>query len=163
MRAALGRRAQRAVVVPARPFPPHRAASSSHVSALLDSLPPPAHFQSTANIRSASEQAQLHALSLSDPAAFWGGVADTFTWRKKWDTVCGGTGFGGEHAVTWFAGAELNITENALDRHIAAGHGAQPAITWESDDGASTTYSFKQVRVVPARALPRARCPRAAR
>jgi acetyl-CoA synthetase len=37
------------------------------------------------------------------------------------------------------------ITENALDRHIAAGKGDQPALTWEGDDGTSTTYTFRQV------------------
>lgn len=119
---------------------------SVQASAALESLPPPAHFQAAAIIRSASEQARLHALSLRDPAAFWGPIAETFSWRKRWNSVLGGTGFAGDHAVTWFEGAELNITENALDRHVAAGHGSQPAITWESDDGSSTTFTYKQVR-----------------
>jgi acetyl-CoA synthetase len=37
------------------------------------------------------------------------------------------------------------ITESALDRHIAAGRGDLPAVTWETDDGTSVTYSFRQV------------------
>lgn len=37
------------------------------------------------------------------------------------------------------------ITVNALDRHVAAGFGARPALTFEADDGASRTYSYEEV------------------
>lgn len=43
------------------------------------------------------------------------------------------------------ASRNLQITENALDRHIAAGFGDKPAVTWESDDGSHITYTFKDV------------------
>jgi acetyl-CoA synthetase len=39
----------------------------------------------------------------------------------------------------------LQITENALDRHIAAGYGDHPAVTFEADDGASQTFTFAEV------------------
>lgn len=50
-----------------------------------------------------------------------------------------------EPNIKWFEGAETNITLNALDRHIAAGFGNAPAVTWEADDGSAVTYSFSQV------------------
>ena len=48
-------------------------------------------------------------------------------------------------AAQWFAGAKLNITVNALDRHIENGHGDAPALTFEADDGSSRTYTFSEV------------------
>lgn len=48
-------------------------------------------------------------------------------------------------SFSWFKGAKLNVTENCLDRHVAAGRGDAPALTWEADDGASTTFSYRQV------------------
>jgi len=39
----------------------------------------------------------------------------------------------------------VQITVNCLDRHVAAGFGNRPALTFEADDGASETYSYKQV------------------
>lgn len=50
-----------------------------------------------------------------------------------------------EPSIKWFDGATTNITLNALDRHIEAGFGEAPAVTWEADDGSSVTYSFSGV------------------
>ncbi|MGZ3809120.1 MAG: acetate--CoA ligase [Bacteriovorax sp.] len=46
----------------------------------------------------------------------WSEVANTFQWRKKWDTLQ--TGNFTEVDFKWFEGAQLNITENCLDRHL---------------------------------------------
>ncbi len=48
--------------------------------------------------------------------SYWSEVANTFLWKKKWDTVQ--TGNFNEVNVEWFKGAKLNITENCLDRHL---------------------------------------------
>ena len=124
-----------------RAFLRHFSAASA--PAAPSSIAPPAAFVATANLNCAKEHARLHAQSLRDPAGFWGPVAETFTWRKKWHTVtnsCFKT-----PSIKWFEGGELNITESALDRHIEAGHGSAPAVTWEADDGSSITFSYKQV------------------
>ena len=55
--------------------------------------------------------------SVENPDAFWAAAAEPFTWRKKWDTVCGGE-FSPAGTSTWYQGATLNITENCLDRHL---------------------------------------------
>jgi acetyl-CoA synthetase len=78
---------------------------------------------------------QYHAdykQSVEDPDAFWAGVAEPFTWRKKWDTVRSGE-FSPAGESKWFAGARLNITENCLDRHLAQ-RGNKLALIFEPND-----------------------------
>ncbi len=36
--------------------------------------------------------------------------------------------------IEWFVGAETNLTYNALDRHVEAGHGDHVAFYWEGND-----------------------------
>ncbi|MFT3932085.1 MAG: acetate--CoA ligase [Chitinophagaceae bacterium] len=69
--------------------------------------------------------------SIEDPEGFWSGVADNFTWRKKWDKVLNWNFK--EPKVEWFAGGKLNITENCLDRHLPT-LSDKPAIIWESNN-----------------------------
>jgi acetyl-CoA synthetase len=69
--------------------------------------------------------------SIQDPEAFWAAIAENFTWQKKWDKVLDWNFK--EPRTEWFKGGQLNITENCLDRHLAA-RGNEPAIIWESND-----------------------------
>ena len=79
-------------------------------------------------IRSREEYHTAYEQSIKDPSAFWSGVAENFTWRKKWDRVLDWNF--NEPKVEWFKGAKLNITENCIDRHLAE-LGEKPAIIWE--------------------------------
>jgi acetyl-CoA synthetase len=36
--------------------------------------------------------------------------------------------------ITWFAGGKLNVSYNAIDRHVAAGRADQVAMIWEGDE-----------------------------
>lgn len=47
---------------------------------------------------------------------YWAQIANTFQWKKKWNSVQ--TGNFEEVNFKWFEGARLNITENCLDRHL---------------------------------------------
>jgi acetyl-CoA synthetase len=47
--------------------------------------------------------------------------------------------------ATSHSSINLQITENCLDRHVAAGFGTRPAITFEADDGSSRVYTFQQL------------------
>jgi len=69
--------------------------------------------------------------SVEDPEGFWGEVASHFQWKKPWDKVLDWNFK--EPSVEWFKGAELNITENCIDRHLAD-KANQPAIIWEPND-----------------------------
>src|SRR5918993_1547854 len=74
-----------------------------------------------------------YAKSVNDPEGFWGEIASTFHWRKPWDKVLEWNFT--TPLIKWFAGGKLNITENCLDRHLAA-NGDTPAILWEPNDPA---------------------------
>lgn len=69
--------------------------------------------------------------SVENPEQFWEGIAENFTWRKKWNKVLEWNF--DEPKVEWFKGAKLNITENVLDRHLET-RGNKLAIIWEPND-----------------------------
>lgn len=47
---------------------------------------------------------------------YWSELAQSYIWKKKWDSLISGDFYKAD--VKWFNGAELNITENCLDRHL---------------------------------------------
>jgi acetyl-CoA synthetase len=69
--------------------------------------------------------------SIKDPEGFWAEVADGFQWQRRWDRVLEWNF--SDPDIKWFAGAQLNITENCLDRHLEA-FGNRPALIWEPND-----------------------------
>ncbi|MBU3743036.1 MAG: acetate--CoA ligase [Sediminibacterium sp.] len=95
-------------------------------------------------IKSLAEYRQAYQQSIDDPSAFWGSIAENFTWRKKWDTVLEWNFT--EPNVKWFQGGKLNITENCLDRHLEK-LGNQPAIIWEpnSPDEQPRVITYKKL------------------
>lgn len=82
-------------------------------------------------IKSFEEYQKTYKKSVDNPEAFWAEIADSFQWHKKWDKVLDWNFQ--EPSVKWFEGAKLNITENCLDRHLAA-RGDKVAILWEPND-----------------------------
>jgi len=85
-------------------------------------------------ITSLEQYHDAYKRSVDDPETFWGEIAETFSWKKRWDKVLSWS-FTGKDApqVKWFEGAKLNITENCLDRHLEE-LGDKPAIIWEPND-----------------------------
>lgn len=65
---------------------------------------------------------------LSDPKAFWAEAARDIDWIKPWDHVYARV----DGLDRWFVGAQCNTCWNAVDRHVAAGHGARPALIYDS-------------------------------
>ena len=62
----------------------------------------------------------LHEQSLRDPDAFWLERASAIDWTRAPTKALD------DHAAPlyrWFPDGELNTCANALDRHVAAGHG----------------------------------------
>ena len=52
----------------------------------------------------------------------------------------------------WFPDGELNTCHNAVDRHVAAGHGDQKAIIYDSPiTGSGSTMSFAELQTATAR------------
>lgn len=82
-------------------------------------------------IRTQEEYHIAYQKSVENPEAFWGALAENFTWKKKWDQVL--VWNFEKPDVKWFVNGKLNITENALDRHLKE-RGNKLAIIWEPND-----------------------------
>ncbi|OZI09852.1 acetate--CoA ligase [Siphonobacter sp. BAB-5385] len=82
-------------------------------------------------LRSFDEYKELYSKSVNDPEGFWAEIASNFYWRKPWIKTLQWNF--SDPDIKWFAGGKLNITENALDRHLAE-RGDQVAIIWEAND-----------------------------
>jgi propionyl-CoA synthetase len=79
----------------------------------------------------------------ADPLAFWARAAKAIDWivapRTVFDPKLGVYG-------RWFPDGELNTSWNALDRHVGAGRGAQPAIIHDSPmTGRVTTLTYAEL------------------
>ena len=84
------------------------------------------------HIKHLEEYFQVYRKSVRNPEAFWEEIAEEhFVWRKKWDTVLRWDFAKPE--VKWFEGAQLNITENCIDRHLPT-RGQKTAIIFEPND-----------------------------
>jgi acetyl-CoA synthetase len=58
-----------------------------------------------------------YAASVEDPEKFWADLAENnFLWKRPWDVVL--THDFSVPKISWFEGAQLNITENCIDRHL---------------------------------------------
>ena len=99
-------------------------------------------------ISNLEEYHQAYQKSIKQPAQFWEEIAQNFTWKKKWDSVLEWNFI--DPKIEWFKGAQLNITENCLDRHLNK-FGDQAAIIWEpnnpNEQNRVLTYNdlYKQV------------------
>lgn len=84
------------------------------------------------HIKHLEEYYQVYRKSVRNPEAFWEEIAEEhFLWRKKWDNVLQWDFSKPE--VKWFEGAQLNITENCVDRHLTT-RGNKTAILFEPSD-----------------------------
>jgi acetyl-CoA synthetase len=99
-------------------------------------------------IKSFEQYQDTYKHSVEDPEGFWAEQAENFVWRKKWDKVVDWDF--NDYKVEWFSGAQLNITENALDRHLET-QGDKAAIIWEpndpNDEGQTITYRELHTKV----------------
>ena len=101
-------------------------------------FPPAPDFAAAAlvNDRSLYDEAE------ADYEAFWARQArDLLTWHDdfhttlEWDLPF----------AKWFVGGTLNMTENCLDRHVAAGKGDKVAYHWEGEPGDTRTLTYAEL------------------
>jgi len=86
---------------------------------------------------------EVYARSITDREGFWAEAAEGIDWDKTWDKVIDGSN---APFYRWFAGGRLNTCYNALDRHVAAGRGAQPALIYDSPvTDTVRTYSYAEL------------------
>ncbi|MES2818599.1 MAG: acetate--CoA ligase [Pseudomonadota bacterium] len=87
---------------------------------------------------------RLYRQSVEQPEIFWAEQARAFLdWSRPWDSVYQGDLLSGQGA--WFKGAQLNVSYNCIDRHLAT-RGEQIAILWEGDNPAeSAQITYKKL------------------
>ena len=102
------------------------------------SFAPSADFVKGARVRSHADYERLHRQSLEQPEAFWREQTQDLVWRKPWDTF-----------HTWnlpnaefFKGAQLNVSESCLDRHLDTAARTRAAIVWEGEPGDTRTLTY---------------------
>jgi acetyl-CoA synthetase len=95
-------------------------------------------------IKSLDQYYAQYQKSVQHPEAFWAEIAGNFEWITPWTDVLSWDFTKPE--VKWFWGAQLNITQNCLDRHLYE-RSDQTAILWEPNDPqeASRHISFKDL------------------
>ncbi|WP_447096349.1 acetate--CoA ligase [Pseudomonas sp. CF10PS3] len=87
---------------------------------------------------------RLYRQSIEQPDTFWAEQAKSFLdWMTPWHTV--------QHsdintgAAQWFAGGQLNVSYNCIDRHLVQ-RADQPAFIWEGDDPTkSSNITYRQL------------------
>ncbi|MGE0019929.1 MAG: acetate--CoA ligase [Draconibacterium sp.] len=85
-------------------------------------------------ITSLAEYFQKYQESVADPEGFWGKIAESHYWHKKWDRVVDWRFSGpGAPDVKWFVNGKLNITENIFERNMFM-RKDQVALIWEPND-----------------------------
>ena len=95
-----------------------------------------------ATVASANARADIYARAAADPEAFWAAEArERLTWRKpftrtlEWDLPF----------ARWFDDGELNVAENCVDRHVAAGRGEKVAFHWIGEPGDRRTITYAEL------------------
>lgn len=99
------------------------------------------HIQSLTQYQEAYQEAVNH------PEKFWSKIAEKhFVWRNPWKKVLAWDFSIPE--VKWFDGAQLNITENCIDRHLAV-RGQKTALLFEPNNPQEKAQhiSYKQLAI----------------
>ena len=104
-------------------------------------------FSFDANINSRAKRDEMYRRSLEEPDAFWAEMADEqLDWYRKWDAVeeydfCSDKPF-----VSYFRGAQLNVSQNCLDRHLSDGRRNKAALIWQGEaDEETRTFTYDQL------------------
>jgi acetyl-CoA synthetase len=87
----------------------------------------------------------LRECARAEPAWFWGAVADwlQLDWQRQPDRTVDQLDV--PHQSRWFVGGELNITDNAVDRWLRLGRGADDAVLWELENGTRGAWTFSEL------------------
>lgn len=98
--------------------------------------PPSDSVKQNANVK---EYDELYKKSITQREQFWAERAETLNWYKKWDKVLDDSG---KPFFKWFVGAQTNIVQNAIDRHLKTWRRNKLAFIWEGENGDVRTFSY---------------------
>jgi len=98
-------------------------------------FPPPPSFRRAALVSDTS----LYDEAARDDEGFWARqAAALLSWSAPWETICDWQ----LPFARWFLGGTLNVSENCLDRHVAAGRGDKVAFYWEGEPGDTRVITY---------------------
>ncbi|CAK9887445.1 MULTISPECIES: acetate--CoA ligase [Pseudomonas] len=104
---------------------------------------PQADAVSKAAQLSQADYQRLYRQSINDPDTFWTEQAKALDWIKPWSQIQQSDMKTGQAA--WFKGAQLNVSYNCIDRHLAT-RSEQPAIIREGDNPAdSSVITYREL------------------
>ena len=90
-----------------------------------------------------SSYSETYAASKKDPDAFWLRAAANLDWEQR---PTRGVNSQNAPLYSWFDDGVLNVSVNALDRHVAAGRGDQAALIYDSAVlGLQRSYSYREL------------------
>jgi acetyl-CoA synthetase len=99
-------------------------------------------------IKNLQEYHEAYSLSVEKPEQFWADIANEFDWIKPFTKVLDWSF--DDYSVKWFEDGQMNITANALDRHLKT-IPDQAAIVYEpnepGDEAVTLTYRQLHARV----------------
>ena len=99
-------------------------------------------YPSTQQISSGEKRKQEWEKSLKNPQEYWAEKAKAIDWFKQPTKVLDDSN---PPFYKWFPDGELNISYNALDRHIKTARKNKLAYIWEGEMGEVKTYTYYQL------------------
>ncbi len=95
------------------------------------------------------DYAKAFAAARSDPAGFWGEVAEGIDWIRRWDQVIDDSR---KPYYRWFTGGVLNTCYNCVDRHVEKGRADQLALVYDSPlTGTQRKITYRELQALTAR------------
>jgi len=100
------------------------------------------YFPSNAKISSGEKRKQDWEKSIKNAQEYWSEKAKAIDWFKPFSKVLDDSN---PPFYRWFPDGELNISYNALDRHISGNRKNKLAYIWEGEMGEVKTYTYYQL------------------
>jgi acetyl-CoA synthetase len=109
---------------------------------------PAKNFSERARVRSLAQYRKLYNESIRAPEKFWSKQAkEELVWFKPWRKVLEWK----SPFAKWFAGGQLNVSHNCLDKWLGTPHANKAALIWEGEPAAAgkpgeeRTLTYKQL------------------
>ncbi|MBN1358377.1 AMP-binding protein, partial [Candidatus Bathyarchaeota archaeon] len=99
-------------------------------------------YPSIEKVSSGEKRKQEFKKSLENPEAFWAEKAKSIDWFKPFSKVLDDST---PPFFKWFPDGELNVSYNALDRHVKGNRKDKVAYIWEGEMGDVKTYTYYQL------------------